>query len=252
MATVNSDKAWNAYGKKDPYYGVLTHEEFKDDNLNEEALARFFATGEKHVIHLFEEINKYFSKDFCPKSTLDFGCGTGRLSIPLAKRSERLIGLDVSEDLLVEAQKNAERQELNNTEFKISDDSLSALKDEGFDLINSYIVLQHINVERGMLIIEKMLQLLNSGGIGALQITYSSNKLKANKIATYLRYRIPLVHGILNVLKGSPYAKPLMQMNLYDMNAVLHLMQANNIVDSKISFEDHGDFWSAHLIFKKA
>ncbi len=252
MATVNSDKAWNAYGKKDPYYGVLTHDEFRDDNLNDEALARFFATGEKHVDSLFDEINRHLAKNFRPQTTLDFGCGTGRLSIPLAKKSQRLIGLDVSADMLREARKNAERQGVNNVEFKISDDSLSALKGERFDLINSYIVLQHINVERGMLIIEKMLQLLNSGGIGALQITYSSNKLKSNKIATYLRYRIPLVHGLLNMLKGFPYSKPLMQMNLYDMNAVLHLMQANAIADSKISFEDHGDFWSAHLIFKKA
>ena len=251
MATVNSDKAWNAYGKKDPYYGVLTHDEFKDDNLNEEALARFFTTGEKHVEKLFTVIEQHFAKDFRPNTTLDFGCGTGRLSIPLANRSEKVIGLDVSEDMLTEARKNAERQSKSNTEFKLSDDTLSALKGESFDLINSYIVLQHINVERGMRIIEKMLQLLNPGGIGALQITYSSNKLKSNKIATYLRYRIPLVHGLLNVAKGAPYSKPLMQMNLYDMNAVLHLMQENDIADSNIKFEDHGDFWSANLVFQK-
>ncbi len=251
MGTINSDKAWNAYGKKDPYFGVLTHDEFKDDNLNEETLQRFFLTGEKHIGSLFELIQKHFIPDFKPESVLDFGCGTGRLSIPLARRAKQVVGLDISNDMLKEARKNAEKFSLSNLDFKLSDDSLSLVKGEKFDLIHSYIVLQHINVERGMQIIDRMLKLLNPGGMGALQITYSSNKPKGNRMATYLRYRIPFVHSLLNVLKGLPYNRPLMQMNLYDMNAVLHLMQQNKVENTHFTFEDHGDFWSAHLVFQK-
>jgi ubiquinone/menaquinone biosynthesis C-methylase UbiE len=251
MATTNSDKAWTAYGKKDPYYGVLTHAEYKDENLTEEALQRFFQSGEEYISKLISLINKHFDEDFKPKNALDFGCGTGRLSIPLAQRADKVVGIDVSQDMLSEATKNAEKFKLKNVEFKLSDDELSQVKGQTFDLVNSYIVLQHINVERGMQIIAKMLKILKPGGIGALQITYSSNKLRTNKIATYLRYRIPLVHGILNLLKGAPYSKPLMQMNLYDMNAVLHVLQQNEVENTNLKFEDHGDFWSANLVFQK-
>jgi 2-polyprenyl-3-methyl-5-hydroxy-6-metoxy-1,4-benzoquinol methylase len=251
MGTIHSDKAWNAYGKKNPYFGVLTHEQFMDENLTEENLRHFFETGEKHVQSVFDRIEKHLILDFKPKSSLDFGCGTGRLSLALAKRSSRVIGLDVSADMLKEAKKNGEKYGLNNVEFRLSDDSLSQIDGEAFDFINSYIVLQHINVERGMKIIDKMLGLLNPGGIGALQITYSSNKLKTNKIATYFRYRIPLVHKALNGLRGVPLSTPLMQMNLYSMNSVLHLLQQNGVQNTQLQFEDHGDYWSAHMIFQK-
>lgn len=251
MGTIHSDKAWKAYGKKDPYFGVLTHEEFRDENLNEQSLAHFFQTGEKHMEGLFSLIERHFIKDFKPAKALDFGCGTGRLSLALARRSDYVIGLDVSDDMLMEAEKNKVKFGLENVDFRLSDDSLSKIKGESFDFINSYIVLQHINVERGMMFIEKMLKLLKPGGLGALQITYSSTIVQTNKLNGYLRYRIPLFHMLLNVLKGDKYNTPLMQMNSYDLNAVLHLMQLNKVENTQLRFEDHGGVWSAHMVFQK-
>ncbi len=251
MSTLNSDKAWNAYGKKNPYFGVLTYDEFLDDNLNPENKKAFFKTGYDYVNHVFKIINEIFYADFSPQNVLDFGCGTGRLALPFAARAKHVLGVDVSENMLREAELNAKEFKLTNTTFKLSDDALTALENQTFDLVNSYIVLQHINEERGMVFIEKMIDHLNPGGIGILQLTYRSNKSNLVKRANYFRYRIPFLNSIFNVLKGKSVTEPLMQMNAYNLNNVFAILQKQGISKTFFQFEEHGDFWGVTLYFQK-
>ena len=57
-----------------------------------------------------------------------------------------------------------------------SDDDLSKVTGT-FDLIHSFIVLQHIATSRGEKIFRRMLSLLNEGGIGFLHFTYAKTEL---------------------------------------------------------------------------
>ena len=251
MNTINSDKAWNTFGKKNAYFGVLTHEEYKDDNLTPEHLAAFFETGTTYVSHVFETIAKHIDADFNPQKVLDFGCGTGRLVIPFAKKSVHATGLDISSGMLEEAKRNAEKFETKNVAFYLSDDALSAVGSESFDLVNSYIVLQHINVERGMVIIEKLIEKLNPKGVGVLHVTYHSDKTKVGRVVNYLRYRVPFLNNVINVVKSRPFSEPLMQMNAYNLNEVFFLLQKNGIKNAHLEYEAHGDFWGVRIYFQK-
>lgn len=249
--SVNSDKAWKAYGKKDPYFGVLTHEKFKDANLTEEHKKEFFDTGRKYANRIFRLIHKHFDAEFNPKSILDFGCGTGRLTLGFAPNTPRVVGIDVSENMLEEARVNAQILGQPHIEFALSDDTLSAVANEQFELVNSYIVLQHINLDRGMKIIKELIDRIKPGGYGVLQINYTCNKGRKLKVIDYFRYRIPLVHGLMNMMQGDPYSKPLMQMNCYNMNDVFTLMQQSDIPNSHMAFEKHGNCWGVTMVFKK-
>ena len=40
------DESWRKFGKTDPYFGVLTADRFRKENLDEAALRDFFASGE--------------------------------------------------------------------------------------------------------------------------------------------------------------------------------------------------------------
>jgi 2-polyprenyl-3-methyl-5-hydroxy-6-metoxy-1,4-benzoquinol methylase len=251
MFTINSDKAWNEYGKNNPYYGVLTYDEFLDKNLSDESKKQFFKTGDQFVARLFNTIHKKIDATFVPNKILDFGCGTGRLTLSLAKRGTEAIGMDVSTDMLSEAEKNAAEQKINNATFLPSDDQLSAINNMKFDLVNSYIVLQHINIERGLNIFNSLVESLNPNGIGVVQFTYQSNKSKAVKIASYLRYRLPLINGIMNLIKGNAFNQPLMQMNSYHLNEVFAILQQNGIKNSYQELEEHGDFWGVTIYFQK-
>ncbi|MCO6500411.1 MAG: class I SAM-dependent methyltransferase [Vicingus serpentipes] len=251
MGTLNSDKAWKLYGKKNPYYGVLAHDEFLDKNLSEENLNQFFETGFSDVEHLFEMLHKNFGDSYKPKTAIDFGCGTGRLVIPLAKRIDKVVGLDISEQMLTEAKKNAEKFGLKNISFYLSDNNLSEISDQKFDLIHSYIVLQHINIKRGEKLIQSMINLLNPNGVGVLQMTYYSNKTKIEKIINFFRYRIPLFNNVLNLFRGKPFDLPLMQMNAYNMNNVLFILQKAGITHTQVIFTNHGGYYGLTLLFQK-
>lgn len=251
MGLINSDKSWKAYGKKNAYYGVLTHKEYLDKNLSQENKQKFFQTGEKYVDHLFDVISKKIDHSFNPKTTLDFGCGTGRLALEFCKKGIKTVGMDVSEDMLKEAEINAKDQGIENVSFEISDDNLLKLKDSKFDLINSYIVFQHINTKRGISIFSKLIDHLNEKGIGVVQFTYQSNKPKIVNIANYFRYRVSLVNSIMNVIKGKSWSEPLMQMNAYSLNTIFSILQRKGITKSYQELEEHGDFWGITVYFQK-
>lgn len=251
MSTINSDKAWKKYGKENPYYGVLTDDKYKGQSLSEESKKQFFDAGKEYAERVFRLVHKHVDPEFNPKSVLDFGCGTGRLTIGFAPNADRVVGIDISEGMLLEARANSESMGHGHIEYYLSDDKLSAVANDQFDLVNSYIVLQHINVERGMKIIQELIDKIKPEGIGVLQLNYACNKTRKWEFVDYFRYRIPLVHGILNVMQGQPYSAPLMQMNTYNMNDVFHIMQNSGIKKSHVSFEDHGTCWGVTLIFQK-
>jgi SAM-dependent methyltransferase len=54
---------------------------------------------------LFEIIQKYFSGRIT--NALDFACGTGRITVFMAPLCERVIGLDISPEMLAEAKRKA-------------------------------------------------------------------------------------------------------------------------------------------------
>jgi 2-polyprenyl-3-methyl-5-hydroxy-6-metoxy-1,4-benzoquinol methylase len=93
----NTDKSWETLGKTNPYYGVLTSDKFRNNNLDDDARAEFFKSGKKHVVDLLNRVEEKFGK--IPRgNALDFGCGVGRLTLPLAIDGgfSRVVGMDIS------------------------------------------------------------------------------------------------------------------------------------------------------------
>ncbi|HKJ31811.1 MAG TPA: class I SAM-dependent methyltransferase [Balneolales bacterium] len=97
---------------------------------------------------ILKKIRKYVDPHFSINRALDFGCGVGRLLIPLSVYSSHVTGVDVSESMLDEARKNCEARQITNVDFIKSDDDLSLLNRK-FNFIHSYIVFQHIPAKRG-------------------------------------------------------------------------------------------------------
>ena len=95
---MDSKSAWKKWGDIDPYYGVLSRKEFRRENLEANKDA-FFRSGESHVekvLEFLEEPTEGWG------AVIDFGCGTGRLLLPFAKRFKHAVGLDISEGMLAE------------------------------------------------------------------------------------------------------------------------------------------------------
>ncbi len=242
---MSTDTAWEEWGRRDPYFGVLTDPKFRRAGITENAKRDFFVSGEFHVRGVLSTIRKHVDPGFSPRSVLDFGCGVGRLLIPFAKIAEDVVGLDVSPSMLQEARLNCQEQRVDNVRLFESDDALSTLSGS-FDLIHSCIVFQHIPVARGRIIFSKLLQQLNSGGIGAIQLTYS----KAHFESTHGIAPSEMTNARTRKPRSVAEADPLMQMNPYNLNEILFLMQRRGILQFHTEFTDHGGELGVYLFFK--
>jgi SAM-dependent methyltransferase len=249
MSPKKSDKTWNMFGKSDPYFGVFSHEDYKSKNLDQLTLDAFFASGEEHINQIVSSIERILNVEFKPTTCLDFGCGVGRIVVPLAKKFSSVVGVDVSQSMLEEASKNNQRNNLNNVSLELSDDRLSKIQGK-FDFIHSFIVFQHIPKIRGEEILNHLVEKLNVGGVAALHFTYSWDVPMYYKFARWIRESIPLANNLVNLAKRRQFNEPLMLMTMYDMNKILMIIQ-NSCGDCNIQFTNHDNFLGAIIFFVK-
>src|SRR5450755_1479730 len=153
----NPDKSWEKLGKTDPYYGVITVDKFRAGKLDEANRLEFFSQGRSHMARILSCAESATHR-IARRRGLDFGCGVGRLVLPLATDAgfSEVVGIDISPSMLAEAARNASLAQVNNVRFVLGDDRLSQLEGT-FDFIHSCIVLQHIPIRRGLEIIGGLL-----------------------------------------------------------------------------------------------
>ena len=73
---------------------------------------------------------------------LEIGCGVGRLVKPLARRVARVVGVDLSEEMIRRAREYC--ADLPNVELHRTDGRLEFLAGGSFDFVFSHIVFQHV------------------------------------------------------------------------------------------------------------
>jgi len=255
MGTMHSDKAWKILGKKEPYYGVLGQDMYLKENLNTRTEKEFFESGEIFVGELFKKIHEKIDFGFNPVNILDFGCGPGRLTIPFSRYADKIVGMDISQDMLNEARINCQKFNIGNVSFLLSDDNLSLLKTQRFDLVHTFIVMQHINVKRGEKLILQLINSINPNGIGAIHLVYADS-FPVRKIVNYFRDRIPNLYLFLRMIRKMMQGKrydnlPQMQNNNYNLNKIFMLLQKANVKEIYSFFTCHWQYMGVMLIFKK-
>jgi SAM-dependent methyltransferase len=249
MLYASTDRAWERFGKADPYFGVLVEPKYKASALTNEARDDFFRSGDEYVERMMKRIDRLFGHECAFNRALDFGCGVGRLILPLARHAKEVIGVDISDSMLEEARRNCQRHNRTNISLVKSDNHLSLLSGR-FDLIHSYIVLQHIPVRRGYRLIENLLARLEEGGIGVLHVTYAKAGFM-RKWVSRIKKHVPLANNIVNLMRGRRFFAPQMQMNNYDLNRLCWLMQTDNFGEFYAEYTDHGGNWGVILYFQR-
>ncbi len=242
---MNTDLAWEEWGRRDPYFAVITDPRYRRVALDDAAQKEFFASGQGHVEYLLSTIRKNIDPLFSPRNVVDFGCGVGRLLLPFAAVAAEVVGLDVSEAMLQEARRNCELRNIRNVRLIQSDDQLSGLSGQ-FDLLHSCIVFQHIPFERGQVILAKLLQLMRPGGIGAIQLLYRNSTPRSVVNAG------PTGADLGEPPPPAPAADmdPEIQMNPYDLNLVFLALQRSGIRSFYADFTDHGGELGLFLFFR--
>lgn len=221
---MNTDKTWERYGEVDPYFGVLMLNKYHSWALTDQVRDEFFRSGEGYVQILMKTLRE-INPGFSPISTLDFGCGVGRLTLPLARESASVLGVDVSPGMLSEAHKNSSERGVSNVRF--------AHEVSGcFDLVHSFIVFQHIPPRRGMRIVRDLVSRVEPGGMAVLQVPYYASVW--HKLKTRTRHASPIIDRARNLVKGRPLNYPANTMYCYDVPSILDIFRDAGIDDIRI------------------
>lgn len=123
-----------------------------DENPSRAALAR-------SIVNMAEpKIAKFSSPRI-----LDFGCGTGMCSIPLAHRASTLVAMDLSSRMLEKLREKAEGLDLQNIETVQHDLLATPLEGREFDVIITGMALHH--VKNVPLLIERFRSLMAKDGV---------------------------------------------------------------------------------------
>ncbi|MEI8572419.1 class I SAM-dependent methyltransferase [Methylomonas sp. LW13] len=224
---MGTDKDWEQWGAADPYFGVLSSDEFRKDRLDARAKDEFFASGRRHIERVFQLISENFGHAFFPNTALDFGCGVGRLVLTLAERTERTVGIDISPSMIAEALDNTKYAGITNVSFVLSDDALTNVVGE-FSFVHSCIVLQHIPWARGRLILQQLADRVEPGGYLAVHFLTSSSAPKLIRAAVRLRYVFPPLNWLRNLTKRRPLFEPAMQLHIYNTGKIILDLKERN------------------------
>jgi SAM-dependent methyltransferase len=244
---IGTDKAWEKFGKVDPYFGVLADERFAADKIDDNR-DEFFATGRSSVDHILKRYGEHFGA-LQRGRALDFGCGVGRLTFPLAREFSSVVGLDVSPAMLSEAGSNAERLRVSNVQFALADDRLSNAPGE-FDFVNSYIVLQHIPVRRGLPILARLVDKVGPGGGFHVHFSMRTDS-RASRSVWWASHYIPGVKIWQNIQCGRNWNAPAMQMNNYPLNRIIVQLVGQGVTEFFCSAEQHAKFLTCSLFGRR-
>ena len=122
---------WNRRARQDPRFYIATSAEDSE--------TAFEDSGERDVALFFQGLEHLLTADV---TVLDIGCGIGRMDRHVAPRVRKLIGIDVSGEMIAAARQRL--AELSNVEFLEGDGwTLEPIPDAVIDLVFSHIVLQH-------------------------------------------------------------------------------------------------------------
>jgi len=132
-------KDWSDRAKENAYHWV---DSSKKDWDKSEYYKGGVSEVEEYVLPIFKK--GAIKIDALSKMrALDIGCGTGRLSVAMAKYFGKVDGVDVSEDMIDIAKRD--NKDISNVDFHINNGvDLSGIKNDVYDFVFSFIVFQHI------------------------------------------------------------------------------------------------------------
>jgi 2-polyprenyl-3-methyl-5-hydroxy-6-metoxy-1,4-benzoquinol methylase len=132
------EQEWDSLAAIDPLWAILSD---PSKRLGRWQPGEFMATGERDVAHLLG-VAERSARPLARARALDFGCGVGRLTRALASRFGEVIGVDISGEMIRQAEAGGTR--VGNIRF-VHDNTPTLVRvgPGTFDLVLSLFVVQH-------------------------------------------------------------------------------------------------------------
>lgn len=165
MSFDRSDEVWNELGEVDPFWAVLSDPAKRGGKWDP---GEFFLSGRREIDEALISAKRIHPALYTGVA-LDFGCGLGRLTQPLATHFREVHGVDAAASMIAAARQYDQPGGVCNFHVNPRDD-LKIFPDNKFDFIYSRIVLQHIPPEATKRYLAEFLRVLKPGGLLMFQL----------------------------------------------------------------------------------
>ncbi len=97
---------------------------------------------------------------FPGERVIDIACGTGALSLAMARHASQVTGIDLSEDMITTARRTSQKHQSTNISFLLLDATdLSCYPDCSFDVAVSTLAMHQFDPETGVKVLREMRRL---------------------------------------------------------------------------------------------
>jgi 2-polyprenyl-3-methyl-5-hydroxy-6-metoxy-1,4-benzoquinol methylase len=244
-----TQSAFDDFAAREPYFAVVTAPRFLRANLTPEHEREFFASGEVLVDRIFAIIEAALVQKFAPVSMLEYGCGVGRLAIPLSRRPGSVTAVDRSGVMSDLAKREAARRGAGHIQFQTPEEF--AATSRRFDLVVCYHVLQRLRPGHGLGLIRQLVERISSDGVGVFQWPLNTGVSMGVEITRWARERVPGVNDVMNRLRGKPATDPFIPTHAYALRRVLDVLKSADCRDTHVVFERAEDLDYAIVLTRK-
>ena len=244
-------RRWSKLGRTQPYWASLTEPRYRANRIDDDAIEAFFQSGERQVDTIFDAIRHDVSEDFHPARALDFGCGVGRLTLPLARESRHVLAVDIADSMLREVGENCQEQQLANVEFMHAREFAMPSMRRRFDFVLSFAVFQHMKPRHGYRATRRILDMLTAGGVGALHYVYARKAGPVRRVMHRARRVLPPLNVAANILQRRSLLEPAMPMYRYNLARLFDQFGAANCAILGVELDEHRGYRGALFYLRK-
>lgn len=231
MSLRELQRNWDGMGRRNPFTAVLT-------TRMRWGVEEFFETGRREIECLIRDIGA-LDAGLARGRALDFGCGVGRLTQPLAAYYGEVFGVDIAPSMISKA------DELNTQGERCryvlnGKDNLHVFPDCYFDLIYSNITLQHMKPVHALNYVKDFLRTLSRRGV---LVFHMPSVKTGRKLMDYLPGDVAVL--IQRVVLGGA-----MEMHGIEKNALMGFIEENGGKVLKVVPSDSaGHAWETYEYF---
>jgi ubiquinone/menaquinone biosynthesis C-methylase UbiE len=234
---------WEALAQRDALSAILTDESKSGGKWD---VTQFMATGDAEIETVLQYLESLGLQPDPGAAVLDFGCGVGRLTQALARRFRSCVGIDISQQMIMQA--NA-LNHYTHCRYLVSTTAQLPIADESCSFLYSNLVLQHMARHFAVNYLHEFARVLAPGGVMVFGVQDSFATPDLASLLTRFRHILHLRSRVRTLFMRSGGE---MQMHCLPERVVRQALRTAIIVDIRYTNTAAKDFNGKLVYFQQA